>query len=289
MLHAFREEMAQLADRIEQEFFRIERSNRWASAWINGLIAGLAVGLIAWAAAVFGNEEHGDQQLLLFACLGSSAASVVLAPVARSNSLRSIILAYLVSAVICVVLFPLTSGNSLPLPVLCLMAVTLSVCGMQLLDAMHPAAVGSALAFVIFHRDLISLGLLLLAIVGTLTVVKVLAYIYREELRFRHFPREFRRQYYGTEVTISVEPHSRAAEANAGTAKDGAIQDMAASLANAVTDAVAGARSTAADSPPQETRDDTAPVVFGDPVTSQPPQDEPDPAMSESEQDDSAK
>ena len=204
MLHTFQEELTSLADRVEQEFFRIERRNRWASAWINGLIAGLAVGLIAWAATTVG-DSGGKRQLLLFACLGSSSASIVLAPVARTNSLRSIVLSYMVSAVLCAALFPLTHSHLLPLPVLCTMAVTLSVCCLRLLDATHPAAVGSALAFVIYTRDLPSLALMLLAIVGMLTIVKVLVYIYREELRFRHFPREFRRQYYGAEVTVAVE------------------------------------------------------------------------------------
>jgi hypothetical protein len=46
--------------------------------------------------------------------------------------------------------------------------------------------------------------LLLLAILGLLTIVKVLAYIYLEELKFKDFGREFRREYYGQEMTITV-------------------------------------------------------------------------------------
>ena len=75
---------------------------------------------------------------------------------------------------------------------------------MRLIDAMHPAAVGSAMAFIIFDRNVGSLILLLLAIVGLLTVVKILAYIYREELTFRNFFREMRREYYGREMTLTI-------------------------------------------------------------------------------------
>ncbi len=75
-----------------------------------------------------------------------------------------------------------------------------------MLEAMHPAAVGSAMAFIIYDdRDMRSLILLLLAIVGLLTVVKIMVYIYREELEFRQFSREFRRTYYGDELTLMLQ------------------------------------------------------------------------------------
>ncbi len=46
--------------------------------------------------------------------------------------------------------------------------------------------------------------MLLLAIVGLLTVVKLLVYIYLEDLVFRDFGKEFRREYYGKELTVTV-------------------------------------------------------------------------------------
>ncbi len=48
--------------------------------------------------------------------------------------------------------------------------------------------------------------MLMMAILGLLTIVKILAYMYLEELEFKHFGREFRRQYYGKEVLVTVEP-----------------------------------------------------------------------------------
>ena len=72
------------------------------------------------------------------------------------------------------------------------------------MDVMHPAAIGSGLAFIIYDRDAKSLLLLLLAIIGLLTIVKLLAYIYLEELQFRQFGKEFRREYYGREMTVTV-------------------------------------------------------------------------------------
>jgi CBS-domain-containing membrane protein len=202
-MHIFAKELSKLTVGIEQEFFRIERKNGWAAGCINGLIAGTAVGLVAWLVTALEGKQEGN--LLLFACLGSSSASMVFAPLAKSNSLRTIIIAYLIASLVCVVLYPFRDASWFPLPLQCFVAVTLPIAIMRLSDAMHPAAVGSAMAFIIFDRKIESLLLLLLAILGLLTLVKMLAYIYLEELEFRRFPREFSRRYYGTEMTVSIE------------------------------------------------------------------------------------
>ena len=78
--------LTKLANDLEQSFFRIEKANSWQAAAVNGTIAGAAVALVAW---LITTVEEGD--LLLFACLGSSAASVVFAPLAKANSLRTIV------------------------------------------------------------------------------------------------------------------------------------------------------------------------------------------------------
>ncbi|MCP4785081.1 MAG: HPP family protein [Fuerstiella sp.] len=146
--------------------------------------------------------DEGD--LLLFACLGSSAASVVFAPLAKTNSLRSIVAAYLITSVVCVMLSPVHEHEWLPLPLQCFLAVSIPITLMRLTDTMHPAAIGSALAFIIYDRPPQLLVMLLLAIVGLLTVVKILAYAYLEELTFRTFGREFRRSYYGQEMLVTI-------------------------------------------------------------------------------------
>lgn len=205
-MHIFAKEISKLTGGIEQEFFRIERKNGWAAGCINGLIAGTAVGLVAWLVTALDVQQESN--LLLFACLGSSSASMVFAPLAKSNSLRTIIAAYLIASLVCVVLYFINEAADFPLPLQCFVAVTLSITIMRLSDAMHPAAVGSAMAFIIYNREIKSLLLLLLAILGLLILVKMLAYIYLEELEFRRFPREFRRAYYGTELLVSVEQNA---------------------------------------------------------------------------------
>ncbi len=198
--HILSASWTRLAHDVERAFFRIERENRFLSAAINGGIAGAAVALIAWLVST---SEEGD--ILLFACLGSSAASVVFAPLSKNNSLRSIFGAYIIAAAGCFVLFPLESQElSLPLPVLCFLAVCVPIVLMRLAGCMHPAAIGSALAFIIYERDIKSLLMLLLAIVVLLTVVKILVYVYLEELVFRDFGKEFRREFYGKELTVTV-------------------------------------------------------------------------------------
>ena len=204
-MHVFAKEFSELARKVEHEFFRIERENRWLSSAINGLIAGISVGLVSWLVAT-STLVSGEGDLLLFACLGSSAASVVFAPVAKSNSLRSIILAYVSASIVCLVLFPVHTHSLLPIPAQCFLAVSFSIFLMRLIGAMHPAAIGSALAFIIYDRDIQSLIILMLAILGLLTIVKLLAYIYLEELRFNTFHKEFRRGYYGEEMTVTLVP-----------------------------------------------------------------------------------
>lgn len=198
--------LGKLADRIEKEFFRIEREDKVLSSAVNGLIAGVAVGVVAWIVTSLqangGKLQRGD--LLIFACLGSSSASIVFAPMQRTNSLRAIVLAYLAASLVCVMLLPMRDAHWFAVPLQCAIAVAICITLMRLADAMHPAAVGSAMAFVIYDRGLSSLLLLMLAVIGLLAVVKVMAYTYREELTFRDFPREFRRGYYGVEMNMTL-------------------------------------------------------------------------------------
>jgi CBS-domain-containing membrane protein len=192
---------SRLSDDIEKAFFRIERKNSWPAAVVNGAIAGGAVAIVTWLVSTL---QEGD--LLLFACLGSSAASVVFSPLSKANSLRTIVVAYGISALVCLLLFPIHRQELLPIPLQCFLAVCLPVAFMRASDTMHPAAIGSAIAFVIYDREPRGLLMLLLAILGLLCVVKVLAYVYLEDLEFRQFGKEFRRDYYGREVTVTILP-----------------------------------------------------------------------------------
>lgn len=199
--HVFAQPFTKLARSIEQSFFRIERANRWQAAVANGLIAGTSVAIVAWMVQ---SLDEGD--LLLFACLGSSGAAVVFAPLAKTNSLRTIVAAYLIAAIVCLLLTPIHRNALLPIPAQCFLAVAIPIVMMRLLDTMHPAAIGAALAFVIQDRPLYHLAPLLLATIGLLTIVKILTYMYLEELVFKKFGREFHRDYYGREVLVTVEP-----------------------------------------------------------------------------------
>ncbi len=192
---------SRLAADVERTFYHIERERSGLAALINGAIAGAAVALVTWLVTAV---QEGD--LLLFACLGSSAASIVFAPLSKANSLRTIVSAYLIAGAVCLLLFPIHRHTVLPIALQCFLAVCLPVAAMRLTDTMHPAAIGSALAFVIYDRAPQGVVLLLLAIVGLLTVVKLLAYIYLEDLEFRQFRKELRRDYYGQEVTVTLLP-----------------------------------------------------------------------------------
>ena len=193
------ERWSRLAGDVERSFFRIEKETVWRAAVVNGVIAGAAVALVAWLVVTL---QEGD--ILLFACLGSSASAVVFAPLNKANSLRTIIAAYVIAAFVCLAMFPLHAGQLIPLEAQCFLAVAVPVALMRATDTMHPAAIGSAMAFIIFDREPRALLMLLLAILGLLTIVKFMAYIYLEDLEFRQFGKEFRRDYYGREVTVTV-------------------------------------------------------------------------------------
>ena len=207
--HVFAQPLTKLARDIEQTFFRIERANRWQAAVVNGVIAGASVALVAWLVR---SLQEGD--LLLFACLGSSAAAVVFAPLARTNSLRTIVAAYVIATAICIVLSPVHDRELLPMPLQCFLAVGVPIVLMRLIDAMHPAAIGAAMAFIIQDRPVRHLSLLLLAIIGLLTIVKVLAYVYLEDLEFKKFGHEFRQEYYGEEVLVTVQSEKQDKDEN---------------------------------------------------------------------------
>ena len=190
---------SRLAGSIERSLYQIESKRGWMAAVINGVIAGAAVAVVTWLVTTL---QEGD--LLLFACLGSSAASVVFAPLSKANSLRTIIAAYTIAAGVCILLFPIHRTGTIPLPAICFLAVSLPVALMRITETMHPAAIGSSMAFIIYERDPKGLLLLLLAILGLLTVVKMLAYAYLRDLEFRQFGKEFRRDYYGQEVMVTI-------------------------------------------------------------------------------------
>lgn len=213
--HMWIRRWTRLAREVEQTFSGIERDRPVLAAMINGGIAGTSVTLVAWLATEL---EKGN--VLLFACLGSSAASLVFAPLSRFNSLRTIILAYVIASLTCVGLFPIYQHGLLPLPLQFFLAVTVPVTVMRLADCMHPPAIGGALAFVIYDRSLHSLLVLLPAIIGLLTIIKVLTYVYRDELEFKRFGNEFRRGYYGREVTVTVVKADRGETERGDTGED---------------------------------------------------------------------
>ena len=222
MIHFIAKGISDISKSLEEDLFRIEKENHLAASLLNGAIAGIAVVIVAWMVTSIEGFSYEEGDLLLFACLGSSAASIVFTPISRSNSLRSILIAYGISAFICVILTPIRTSGYFSIPIQCGLAVTLSISLMRLLDAMHPAAVGSAMAFIIYNRNLATIVFLLFAILGLLLVVKILVYAYREELTFRHFPKEFKRSYYGSEMMVTLEQNESAQD----TPQSGTIKNM---------------------------------------------------------------
>ncbi|QDU63619.1 hypothetical protein Pan216_45000 [Planctomycetes bacterium Pan216] len=194
------ENLDRVSDSIATEIDSVEKRNPWFGGIINGLVAGGAVGFVAWAT----RHAHHESAILLFGCLGSSSAAIVMAPLARVNSLRSVSIAYLIACAVSLAYYPLREFHQSLLPLHCFLIVTTAVVLARLLDAMHPSAVGAALAFVIYQRSLGTLVILFLMIECVLILIKVFAYLIMKDLHFRDFAKEFRREYYGKEILVSI-------------------------------------------------------------------------------------
>lgn len=163
----------------------------------HAIIAGLGVAIVSFFFQI------SVQTIFLLACMGSSAALIMLHPKKKSNSLRTVGLAYLTAFLVSYIIWLV--GKKIALidafngPLSMFLVVAISFLVMVVLDIFHAPAIGGALGFVLEGQDVNELVLLFAAVVVMLYFLKFLQYMYKEELKIEHFLVEFTREHYGHE------------------------------------------------------------------------------------------
>ena len=162
---------------------------------VHAIIAALAVAIVALFFQVTVNT------IFLFASMGESAALIMLHPKKHTNSLRCVGLAYMivffVSYIAWYFMQRLPSLNSLYISVSIFFVITISFLLMVFMDVFHGPAIGGALGFVLEGQDSFELVFLFAAVVIMLYFLKLLQYMYKEELKIEHFFKEFTKEHYG--------------------------------------------------------------------------------------------
>jgi CBS-domain-containing membrane protein len=121
--------------------------------------------------AVFAFVEHFSHQRLLFASLASSAFLIYLDPQHGTNRVRTLVLAQMLAAVVGFAAFGLLGPAHAYLAGGTAMVVTIA--SMIALDAVHPPAVSTALAFAFRGGDESSIALFAVAVVITALLVSL--------------------------------------------------------------------------------------------------------------------
>jgi len=161
---------------------RIIFHERFASS----LIAGLAVAVLTYFFSV------STSNLVLFSCLGASAAILTHYKRSKINILSSVILSYLLALIVSSLTILFTGYFSLGLNFEVMIAVTFTTMGLYLFDIFHPPAVASSIAFLTFDGAFSDKFLILISVIILLVIVKFLTYaFYYERLEMRKFHHEF--------------------------------------------------------------------------------------------------
>jgi CBS-domain-containing membrane protein len=129
----------------------------------------LALGPTVTVLLVLALVEALSQQRLLFASLASSAFLIYLDPQHGTNSIRTLIVAQMMAAVLGLLTFTAFGGGYLSGG----SAMVATIVGMVLLDAVHPPAVSTAMAFALRAGDESNVVLFALA-VGVTAVLVIL-------------------------------------------------------------------------------------------------------------------
>ena len=154
-------------------------------------MAGLAVALVS---ILFRLSSDG---LLLFASLGASAAVMGYFPKSRMNSVRTIVISYVLVILVSMVCLYLSNNFGLGLATMMFLAVFLSTSSMMFCDAFHPPAISASLGFMLMTAAPFYLIIMLACVISLIVMIKFLYYIHLEELEVEEFVREFTKHHYG--------------------------------------------------------------------------------------------
>ncbi len=120
------------------------RRTIWHERFIPSLIAGLAVAILTFFFSMT------TSNLVLFSCLGASAAILTHYKVNKINILSTVILSYFLALIVSSLTSALSVLFNFSLNIEVMIAVTLTTMGLYLFDIFHPPSVASSIAFLTY-------------------------------------------------------------------------------------------------------------------------------------------
>ncbi len=162
------------------------RRTIWHERFIPSLIAGLAVAILTFFFSMT------TSNLVLFSCLGASAAILTHYKVNKINILSTVILSYFLALIVSSLTSALSVLFSFSLNIEVMIAVTLTTMGLYLFDIFHPPSVASSIAFLTFEGHFYDKLLVFISVIILLVIIKFLTYaFYYERLEMKKFHHEF--------------------------------------------------------------------------------------------------
>ncbi len=161
---------------------------------VHSIIAGLSVALLA----LFLTKSLSQGGLILFASVAATAGVMCHFPKSKSNSLRSVILSYACAIIISILIWQGIQMYNTSLVLASFLAVFSVSVMFYIFDIFHPPAISAVMGFLLYNdQQLHHLLVLFVSLIGLLIILKLLWYIYAEELQIEHFVKEFTQKHYG--------------------------------------------------------------------------------------------
>ena len=125
--------------------------------------------------------------LLLFSCLGASAVILVNQKKYSHSSLGVVIKSYVLTGIIALVILNLYNFLNLTFTSMVFSTMLISFLALYLTKSIHPPAIGSGLAFLIFERSIYELGILLICVLTLLSLINFMMSLYYKNDKIKNF------------------------------------------------------------------------------------------------------
>lgn len=136
-----------------------------------------------------------DLTISTIVLFGSVAASAFILTHSHSHhltKLRTTIKAYILAIIISGVIFILTHKLNLPMELSAFLLILFVSLALYLFDAVHPPAVSASFSFILFDANLWLLLYLFVSIVILLVLVRLMTYVFSQNLSLKSFIQEFK-------------------------------------------------------------------------------------------------
>jgi len=161
----------------------------WHRHFIPSLLAGVLVGLISFI------YEATVSNIILFASIGASAVILTNSRSHHLTKLHTTIVAYFVTILISSAVYFFNVFIPLHISINIFLLIFLVGLALFLVNAFHPPAITASLSFILLERPLIDLLYLFSAVIILFVLLRLLTYIFSQNLSVKNFIREFTRSF----------------------------------------------------------------------------------------------